>query len=71
MREIKSGENKTGVLLEIREKLFVLGQQKKRETRFKRVLEEKRAAAHYGGDSNAVVNILADDDDSSLEIFKV
>ena len=37
VREIKSGENKTGVLLEIREKMFVLDQQKKRENRFKRV----------------------------------
>lgn len=41
VREIKSGENKTGVLLEIREKLFVLDQQKKRETRFKRLASEK------------------------------
>ena len=41
VREIKSGENKTGVLLEIREKLFALDQQKKREARFKRVVSDK------------------------------
>jgi hypothetical protein len=41
VREIKSGENKTGVLLEIREKLFALDQQKKRAARFKRVVSEK------------------------------
>ena len=35
------------------------------------LLEVKRAAAIDGGDSNAVVNILADDDDSSLEYVKV
>ena len=29
------------------------------------LLEEKRAAAMHGGDTNAVVNIFADDDDSS------
>jgi len=35
------------------------------------LLEEKRAAALYGGESNAVVDMLGDDDDDSLEIFKV
>ena len=35
------------------------------------LLEEKRAAALYGGESKAVVDMLGDDDDDSLEIFKV
>jgi len=55
VREIKSGENKTGVLLEIREKMFILDQQKKRETRFKRSLAS--ILAHQNGRQKPVLAI--------------